>query len=294
MIVLGGSASNGIDQKLAKLLNAKNMGLVKTDFPDGEFKVRVPSEISGEDIIFVQSLCPPQEKHLLELLLAADCLKELGARSICAVVPYLSYMRQDRRFQDGENISIRTELKLMNTVGIDSLVTVHPHKVESLSLFNGKVGIIEPIDLMADAIKKSVPEPFILAPDAGSKGFAEVISAKIGCECGFLNKKRDYNTGEVRIVDGPDKGFGGKQVVIVDDMISSGGTIVNSSRFALSKGAKSVSVAAVHLLMVGGAEKKMKDAGVGMIMGTNTTPYHDNGPVIDISADIAEGIRKLL
>ncbi|MDE1849976.1 MAG: ribose-phosphate pyrophosphokinase [Candidatus Micrarchaeota archaeon] len=293
MLIVGGTASNSIDERLAAILGAKLAKLEKKDFPDGEFKIRIGTDVKGQDVVIVQSLYNPQETHLLELLFAIDDIKGLGAARVIAVVPYLAYARQNKRFLEGEGISIETVVKLLNAVGTDALVTVRPHKSEPLSGFKGRMAIVEPVRSMAKAIKTKCADPFILSPDKGGTEFAEAVAKSLGCGHASLEKERDYGTGELTIKSLIDGGFRGKDIVIVDDMISGGGTIAASARFSLDNGAKSVGAAAVHMLMLDGAYQRINESRVAWLIGMNTIPYR-NAELVDVSEDIAEAIRGLL
>ncbi len=291
MIVGGGRGSNGIDVKLAKKLGARHVGLELREFPDGEYKFRMPERIEGEKVLIVQSTYYPQDRHLFELLLITDLMWDMGAKEVGAVIPYLAFARQDKRFVDGESISIKTVMNLLNAVNISTLVTVQPHKKEPLKDFKGRVVVIEPFKALIDSVKKEAKNPFVLAPDKASRELARMVAEALGCGYDHIDKERDKNTGAVRIVHAPDVDLAGKDVIIADDMITSGSTMVPCSEFAHSKGARSVVAAAVHLLMVGNAEEKMKKAGIGKIVGTNTVPYK-NATVVDITDLIADSLKK--
>lgn len=292
MLIVGGTAANGIDEGVAAALGTKAIKVEKRDFPDGEFKIRINADLKGQDVAIVQSLYNPQEKHLLELLFVIDAVKSMGASRAIVVVPYLAYAKQDRRFLEGEGISIDTVVKLLNALGTDGFVTVRPHKSGPLSGLKGKVAIVEPVKAMAAAIKARCADPLVLAPDKGGTEFAAAVANEMGCEFANLEKERDYNTGKPTIKSVIDGSFKGKDVVIVDDMISGGGTMVVSARFSKDNGAKSVGAAAVHLIMMDNAYQKMTDSGISWIIGTNTAPCKD-AHAVDISKDIAACIKGL-
>ncbi len=287
MFVLGGSASNGLDIPISELLGATRAQLVTTSFPDGEIKVRVPEEVGG-DIVVVQSTYQPQERHLFELLLISDHLRHRGYE-VTAVVPYLGYARQDKSFIPGEAVSIHTVLNMMRCAGIKKLVTVNPHKEESLRHFQGEVAIVNAVAALANKVKDMVRDPFVLAPDAGGLELARKAAELLGCEYANIDKKRD-SEGKVSIVGTHGSGFGGKDVVIFDDIISTGGTIELAARFAYGMGARSVCAAGVHLVMAGGAKERLKNANITTLFGTNTVPCSD-AQIVDISPEIAACLR---
>ncbi len=289
MLVLGGTASNGIDIGLSRVLGYDLEKIETSKFPDGEIKVRVP-EIKEGKVVIVQSTHYPQEKNLFELLLTADAIKGNNVE-ITAVIPYLAYARQNRSFYPGEGISISTVMSLLKAVGIRSLVTVNPHRSGPLMNFGGKIEVIRAERRLAQHLIGVFKRPMVLAPDSGGVELARSAAEVLGCEFTYLDKNRDaYGNVSIKEAHGGD--FAGKDVIIFDDIISSGGTIELAARHAYSKGAASVSAAGVHLIMVEGAAERLKNAGVQRIFGTNTVPY-EKAEMVDISEDIAEGIRRM-
>lgn len=289
MFILGGTASNGIDIHLSRILGADLGKIETTKFPDGEIKVKVP-EIADKRIVLVQSTYYPQEKNLFELLLAAHALKERDAE-VTAVIPYLAYARQNKSFYPGEAVSINTVMDLLRSVGITSLMTVNPHKNGPLMNFKGKVSIVNVENTLANAVKRQFSNPVVLAPDLGGLDMAKNAASVMGCEYTYLDKLRDAY-GNVSIKETHGGNLKDKDVIIFDDIISSGSTIELAARYAYSEGAVSVSAAGVHLIMVDGATERLKNAGVERIFGTNTVPY-EKAEVVDISEDVADGIRRM-
>jgi ribose-phosphate pyrophosphokinase len=223
-------------------------------------------------------------------MLIADHVKKQGAKSICAVVPYLAYARQDRSFIEKSNaISISAILGMLNFAGISRLITAAPHSAKVIEAFSGMVSVVDAITPLANLLKGEIANPIILAPDKGALGIAEKFANVIGCGYTYLEKERDRITGEVKILKAPDTDFSGRDVIVADDMISTGGTTAQAARFAYANGANKVIAAAVHLLMAGNAYDKIKGAGVDLICGTNTIPC-DNARIADISKEIAAAI----
>ncbi len=289
MIVVGGTASNGMDISLSKFLGTGLAKVETSKFPDGEIKVRVP-EFDDKDVIVVQSTYFPQEKNIFELLLVAQEL--IGRKAnITAVVPYLAYARQNRSFYKGEAVSVNVVLDMLSVAGIKSLVTVNPHKSEPLAHFDGKVGIADAVGTIAEVAKKAAGNPIVMAPDEGGIGLAKSAAGVMGCEYTYIEKKRDAY-GSVSIKKAHGGNFKDKDVFIFDDIISTGGTIEQAARYAFDEGASTVSAAAVHLVMVGGAYEKLKNAGVTRIIGSNTIPF-EHAEIVDIAPDIAGALGDL-
>jgi ribose-phosphate pyrophosphokinase len=292
MLVIDGPSGNGIGRSIASALGCEFLESLHNIFPDGESEVGIGSAVKGKDVLLVQSTYPLQDKRMIELLLLADDAKKQGAKSVSAVVPYLAYARQDERHAEkGNAVSINTILSMLSFSGITTLITVAPHNTESLSSFDGRVTIVDAVPPLAEAVKKNVSNPFVLAPDKGALDLARRFAKVLGCGCTNINKHRDKLTGKLNILNAPKEDFNGKEVVIVDDMISTGGTIEQTSRFAHANGASKVVVAAAHLLMAGNAYDRITAAGVKELYGTNTIPY-DKAHIVDISGAIAKALSN--
>lgn len=289
MMVLGCSASNGIEADLARELGTEAAKVETTRFPDGEIKVMVP-DTGDNDVVVVQSTCAPQEKNIIELLFAADVLRGRKAR-VTAVVPYLAYARQNKSFRPGEAVSVDVVLEMMHAAGIDRLVTVNPHKVDALSRFKGALGLVDSEKRLAGSIKGRLRNPLVFAPDHGSLDMARNAAATLGCSYTYIDKRRDAD-GSVSITGTHGGDFKGKDVIIFDDIISTGGTIVQAAGFAYGEGAASVSAAGIHLVMADGAMERLRSAGIEKVFGTNTIPC-DKAEIVNVSPDIAECIRRL-
>ncbi len=292
MLLIEGTSGTGIGKAVASRLGAEYAEAKHKLFSDGESEVLVEENVTGKDILIVQSLYPLQDKRLVELFLLANDMKKRGAKSVGVIVPYLAYAREDKRFEGkGNAVSITTILELFNAVGITTLITVAPHKVESLSAFRGKVVVVDAITPLSRLMKGDVTSPFILAPDKSAAGLAEKAAREMGCEYSYIDKTRDKTTGQVGIANAPKERMDGKEVIILDDMISSGGTIVQAAEFARGKGAGRIIAAAAHLLMVNEAYDRMAKAGISSIYGTNSIKY-EKARLVDISDAVADAIRK--
>jgi len=291
MIVLGVTATNGIDQELAAILGAKHVVVEHKLFPDGESYIRIPVDVSGEDVIVVQSTYKPQDKHLIELLIAIDALRDLGARRITVVIPYLAYARQDKRFREGEGISIKTILQTIRANGADDLIVVEIHKEESLKFFGGRAINIPSVYALAEYFK-NMSDLLILAPDKGALKRAKIFAKLVNGECDYLEKFRDRVTGEISVkpksID-----VKGKNVVIVDDIISTGKTMALAARKALENGALNVYAACAHALLVNNALELLKNSGIKEIIATNTVPVPKEVKTISIAPYIAKTIKEL-
>lgn len=280
---------------IARLAGLNLVKVYHKVFPDGERYVRVESGVSGEDVLVVQSLSPPQDSSIIEAMLIADALLGAGARRVVLLAPYLAYSRQDRRFLPGEPVSVEVVLRALWASGYRGLYTVEAHKKEPLKKFPGEAESISPYKYMAEKIGLEGGDYLVLAPDLGAFERAREFAESIGAPYDYLVKKRDRVTGEVR-VEPKELPVKGKRVVIVDDIISTGGTVARATRLLLEQGAVDVSVVVAHALLVGGALEKLRSAGVSRVYAANTLPRVEDRLVsyIDIAPLLAEYVKGKL
>jgi len=234
MIIIPGPASQILGFKIGKLLKAKVVPLDFKRFPDGEAYIRIDGDIQDEHVAVVQSTFPT-DPHLIELFLLLDTVKELDASKITAIVPYLAYARQDKRFRPGEAISIKTIIRLIENIGVDELYT----------------------------IKK---DPYVVSPDQGAEFLAKEVAETLRADVSSCFKKRDLITGEIETEE-VKLNVKGRDTVIVDDIISTGGTIVNATKMLKSQGARRVFVGATHALLIQNARTRIMQAQVEEIIG---------------------------
>jgi ribose-phosphate pyrophosphokinase len=274
-------AAAGISSKLGKQL----CRIDTTEFPDGESKIRIQDEFRNKNVIVVQSLYPPTDKHLLQLLLIAHRLSEDGA-DVNAVVPYLAYARQDKQFLQGEVVTLGVVSHLLRSVGIRRVVTVDIHSSEGLGLFSIPIYSVSAIPLLADYVSKKVDlrKPIAIAPDMGASSRVEAFAARLGSEYVSFAKTRDRLTGEVKTEE-KNLRLQGRDAVIIDDIISTGGSVAKCAELLKKYGAGRIVVACTHALLIGGAEEKIKKAGVDEIIASNTIP--NRYAKVDVSALIA-------
>jgi ribose-phosphate pyrophosphokinase len=243
-------------------------------FPDGESYIRLEGTVEDEEVAIVQTTCAPQDTRLLQLAFMAAAAKRNGATNVLVVTPYLGYARQDKIFLQGENISIETLAAMLKAAGIDQLLTINVHSEPALEKFPFPAKTLTAIPQLAQYfVEKGIQNAFALAPDKGAMYIAQQAQAVLGGEVGHLEKHRDRYTGKTTQT-AAHLNVQGKTVIIFDDIISTGGTIVGAAQILREQGAAHVYTACVHGLFIGDAEKRILDAGVEEIVSTDSVPSH--------------------
>lgn len=290
MKILPGPASKELGEQIAKLLGIEAVPVFFKTFPDGESYVRLEKALEGETAVIVQTTSPPQDSRIVQLALIADAARRNNAEKVVAVVPYLAYARQDKTFLQGEAISIEAIAKMLKAAGVDDLITVNIHAKTVLEKFPFPAKSLSAISLLAEHFRqRGFEEAFALAPDKGAMGIAEEAAKVLGGECGYLEKHRDRYTGLVS-VEKKEFNVKNKTVIIFDDIISTGGTIVAAAKVLHDLGTAEVYAACVHPLLVGDAEKRIREAGVKEIVGTDSVPSQVSK--VSLASLIAKALKE--
>ncbi len=286
MYILGGTAAKNVAGNLAKELHQPLIQATFKRFPDDEFYIRLFDDIAGEDVLIVQTAYP--DHKIIELFLMQDAVHDAGAKTITVALPYFGYSRQDKKFEEGEAISARAIAQHIS-LHADSVITVDPHKEAILKFFTVPAHSCSAVTTIAKYLKEKKID-FILAPDKGARDRAKEAAAFIHCEYDYLEKTRINGT-TVKItpkkLDARDK-----HVAIIDDIISTGGTMANSIKELKKQGAASVSVACTHGLFIGVAKEKLISSGCDEIISTDT--IENEFSKVSVASCIAETLTKTL
>ena len=257
-------------------------------FPDGELKLRLPASLPAKVIVY-RSLVNPNEK-LIELLFVAQTARQLGAKDLTLIAPYLAYMRQDIAFHEGEVVSQKIIGRFLAQV-FDSLATIDPHLHRVATLEEAspvkRAITLSGAPLLGDYIARQIPDAFLLGPDSESAQWIASAAKKHGFDHAACEKiRRGDKDVQVQL---PAVDLKGRRVVILDDVASSGRTIAKATHAALEAGATSVDVAVTHALFADDALQVIREAGVRHIWSTDCIAHESN--VVSIAAMLAEALR---
>ncbi|MDH3695793.1 MAG: ribose-phosphate pyrophosphokinase [Nitrosopumilus sp.] len=286
--VIAGKSSEDLARKLSRKIKAN---LVKSEvrvFPDGESKITLTGNLSKKKSIVVQSICPPVDTNLIQALSLISKAKETSSKVI-AVIPYMGYARQDREFLSGEIVTMKVLGKLFKGAGASKIIVVDIHSMIGLKNFRIKSTNVTAIPDLVQYFKKlRLKKPLVVSPDQGGKDRAKEFADKFESEYIVLEKQRDRKTGKVQIKTKNTDEVAGRDLILVDDMISTGGSIIKATQFLKKQKCKRVFVACTHALLMNDAEKKIKKVGVTSIVSANTIPGKTS--VVDVSNTIAKAI----
>jgi len=290
-VVLPGPASKELGESIAKKLGLALLPYEINVFPDGETRFRIDEKVSGKTVLVVQSTYAPADQNLFRLLLVSHHLSQEGAK-VHAVIPYLAYARQDKEFMPGEVVSLGVVSHLLRSAGVSRLTTVDIHSAEGLSLFSIPAYSVSAIPNLVEFVKKNfkLNRPVVVAPDFGGSKRSEAFASLLQAMFVQLSKKRDKATGQV-MVESSKLDVKERDVIIVDDIISTGGTIRAAALILRGAGASRVIAVCTHPLLVGDALSKLEAAGIKDVLGTNTVP--SKASKVDVSDAIAAHLKTI-
>jgi ribose-phosphate pyrophosphokinase len=286
--IIGGNASSDLARRLAKKLKASYVSSKLRIFPDGESKITISTRPKKGKIIVINSTYPPVDSNLIQTLALVSKARQFSNQIVC-VIPYLGYARQDREFLPGEVVTLSVIAKLLKAVGASKIVVVDIHSKLGLSHFKVPVKNVSAIPELVNHFKKMrLRNLLVVSPDCGGATRAKEFARLYGTGFIALQKQRDRKTGRVEIKTTNLSKVKGRDLVLVDDMISTGGSIIKATEFLKKQKCGRVFVACTHALLIDGAEKKIKEAGVSQIISTNTIPGRTS--VVDVSGIIAKAV----
>ncbi len=269
MRIFSGNANRPLAQAIAQSLDTRLGELTCARFPDGEVKVQVQEDVRGADVYVVQST--HSNDFLMELLVIVDALRRASARRITAVVPYFGYARQDRKHEGRVPITAKLVANLMTTAGITRLVTIDLHAMQIQGFFDIPVDHLRALPVQLDYLRSlDLIDPVVVSPDTGSIKIADGLARRMGASLAIIDKRRigDSQTEVANVIGEID----GHDVIIIDDMITTAGSMTNAVRTAASRGAKRIVPVCTHAVLCGDAYDRLVGADIHELVCTDTIP----------------------
>ncbi len=293
-LVFSGTNTRYLAEKICQELGCPLGNLVVTKFSDGEFAVSYEESIRGKDVFLVQSTFPNSD-NLMELLLMIDAAKRASASHIIAVIPYFGWARQDRKDKPRVSIGAKLVADMLSAAGIDRLITMDLHADQIQGFFNVPVDHLYASNILLPYVQSLHLDDLVIAsPDVGGSKRANTYAKYLGCPLVLCNKTRARaNVVESMQIIGDVKG---KNVVIVDDMVDTAGTITKAANIMMEGGAKSVRACASHCVMSGPASERVQNSALEEIVFTDSIPYTQRCSKVkqlSVAALFAETIRRV-
>ncbi len=293
--IFTGSAHPDFSKEISEHLGVSLSGAIVNRFSDGEINVQISESVRGLDVFIVQPTCAPVNDHLMELLIMIDALKRSSANSISVVIPYFGYARQDRKAAPRVPITAKLIADLLQRAGANRIITMDLHAGQIQGFFDIPVDNLYGSIVFRDYVRnKALPNPIIASPDIGGVGRARYFADQLGLELIVVDKRRERaNVSEVMNIIGEVEG---KDVILVDDMIDTAGTIIKAAEALKNKGAARVIALGTHAVFSGNAYERIEKGALDEMVVTNTIPLKQNSPkitVISVAPLFAEVIKRV-
>jgi len=294
-MLFSGTANEALAKEVAKYLEMPLSPVSIKRFSDGEISVQIAESVRGKDVFIIQPTCAPANANLMELLIMTDAFKRSSAKSITAIVPYYGYARQDRKAAPRVPISAKLVANLMETAGITRMVTVDLHASQIQGFFDIPVDNLYGAILFMDYIKaKNFANPIIASPDVGGVARARYFAKKLGLDMVIIDKRREKaNEAEVMNVIGEVEG---KDVILIDDMIDTAGTMMKGAQALRKLGATSVMACCTHPVLSGPAYDRIDAGELDELVVANTIPLKKMSSkikVLSTASMLGEVIRRV-
>ncbi len=295
--ILTGNANPELAQKICKYLGVQLARAKVNQFSDGEIQVEIDESVRGMDTFVVQPTCPPVNQNLMELLVVLDALKRASAGRITVVMPYYGYARQDRKVLPRTSISARLVANLITVAGASRVLGMDLHAGQIQGFFDIPVDHLYALPVQLKYVKKIKGEIVVVSPDAGGVERARELGKRINATIAIIDKRRERaNVSKVMHVIGDVKG---KTAILLDDMIDTGGTIVQAAQALVDDGAKVVYACCTHPVLSGEAIERINGSALKELIATNTIPLSDHAKkskkikILDVSPILGEAIKRI-
>lgn len=295
--IFTGNANRELTEKICKFLKIE-LGKAKVGkFSDGEIQVEIEESVRGMDTFLVQPTCPPVSHNLMEVLIMLDALKRASAARITVVMPYYGYARQDRKVFPRTSISARLVANLITTAGASRILAMDLHAGQIQGFFDIPVDHLYALPVQLEYLSKIEGEFVIVSPDAGGVERARELGKRMNSSLAIIDKRREKaNVSKVMHIIG---NVENKVAIILDDMIDTGGTIVQAAEAIMQNGARAVYACCTHPVLSGNAVERIANSSLTELVVTNTIPLSEEAKkvtkikVLDVSPILGEAIKRI-
>lgn len=295
--IFTGNANVPLAEKICSFLKIPLGKANVGSFSDGEVQVVIDESVRGMDVFVVQPTCPPVNQNLVELLVMLDALKRASAERITVVIPYYGYARQDRKVLPRTSISARLVADLMTVAGASRILAMDLHAGQIQGFFDIPVDHLYALPVHFKYFAKIKDDIVVVSPDAGGVERARELGKRLNASIAIIDKRREKaNVSKVMHVIG---NVSGKTAILLDDMIDTGGTIVQASEALMREGAQSVFACCTHPVLSGNAVQKIENSPIKELIVTNTIPISEEASrvkkikVLDVSPILGEAIKRI-
>jgi len=297
MELFSGRASSRLGQDMAEYLGIHLGNIEIKSFSDMEVYVKINENVRGKDIFLIQSTCPPVNENLMELLIMIDAFQRASAQRITAVIPYYGYARQDRKDQPRVPITAKLVANLITVAGADRVLTIDLHAAQIQGFFDIKVDHLFAAPIFIDYFKeKHFDDVVVLSPDVGGVRRARAYARRLNASLAIVDKRRPMaNEAHVLHIVGEVKG---KHILIVDDMVDTGGTMLAAMGVLEERGAGEIYASCTHPVLSGGACEKIEKSSLKELVVTDSIPLEENKKVskirvLSVASLLGEAIRRI-
>jgi ribose-phosphate pyrophosphokinase len=296
--IFTGNANPELAQEIGQALGVGLGSAMIRQFADGEIYLQIQENVRGGDVFIIQPTCTPVDRHLMELLLMIDALKRASAERITAVLPYYGYARQDRKDKPRVPISARLVAALLETAGADRCLALDLHAAQIQGFFDVPVDHLFATPVLIDYFKAPhIPDLTVVSPDAGGVERARAFAKRLNSPLAIIDKRREEaNVAEVMNVVGE---VDGRNCLLVDDLVDTGGSLVKGAEALMEKGAASVSACATHAVLSGDAVSRIEASCLKEVVFTNSIPLSKEAKKssriksLSVAKLLAEAIRSI-
>jgi len=294
--LIAGTAHPSLAQAISERLDVPLCDADIGRFPDGEIDIKINDDVRGTDCFVIQPLCPPVNENWVELLLLLDCLRRASAGRVTAVIPYYGYARKDRKDEGRVPISAKVVANTITQGGADRLLTIDMHAAQIQGFYDIPVDHLYAKPVLLNAITKmGVDNPVIVTPDVGGIKMARSYAKALSADLAIVDKRRI--TGSEIAVEHVIGNVDGRNVIIVDDMISTGGSISEAAHIVRKRGAERIVLAASHAVLCGPALDRLDNCPADTILVTDTIPRKGRSPkrleIASVAPLLGQAIRHL-